>query len=191
MKDILSGVMVSKWLLPCLVAFGGLLVVIGVFRGIKESSQVQVEYLSSESDKSSVVVDVEGSVVNPGVYELSSTSRVKDALVSAGGLSQDADRERVVKTFNMAQSLKDGQKIYVPSLTEKDTGAGYPEVGNSDFLININTAGVMELDTLEGIGESRAKAIIEGRPYGSVDELATRKVIPLSVLEKIRANLSF
>jgi len=191
MKDIFSGVMASKWLLPCFAVIGGLLVFIGVFRGIRESSLVQVEYLSPEDEETSIVVDVEGAVVNPGVYELTSRSRIKDALVSAGGLSESADRERVVKIFNMAQSLKDGQKIYVPSLAEKDTGAGYPEAGNSGLLININTAGAMELDTLEGIGESRAKAIIEGRPYESVEELATRKVIPLSVLEKIRENLSF
>jgi competence protein ComEA len=55
--------------------------------------------------------------------------------------------------------------------------------------VNVNTATPAELDALPGIGKSRAAAIIKGRPYKSVDEIDTKKVIPHAVFEKIKASL--
>ena len=42
---------------------------------------------------------------------------------------------------------------------------------NLSLKVNINTATEQELDTLPNIGPARAKLIIGGRPYKSVDEL--------------------
>lgn len=56
--------------------------------------------------------------------------------------------------------------------------------------ININTASASELDTLWGIGEVRAKDIIDNRSYSSIDELLTKKVIPSNVFEKIKDEIT-
>ena len=56
--------------------------------------------------------------------------------------------------------------------------------------VNINTATPAELDALPGIGKARTKAIIAGRPYKSVDEIDSKKVIPHATFEKIKGQLT-
>jgi competence protein ComEA len=52
-----------------------------------------------------ITIDIEGAVQKPGVYTLSSGSRIQNALISAGGLSQDADRQQVAQNLNLAATL--------------------------------------------------------------------------------------
>jgi DNA uptake protein ComE-like DNA-binding protein len=52
--------------------------------------------------------------------------------------------------------------------------------------VNINTATAAELDGLPQIGDARSRAIIEGRPYRSVEELLERRVIPSNAYEAIK-----
>ncbi|HOX96677.1 MAG TPA: ComEA family DNA-binding protein [Candidatus Woesebacteria bacterium] len=167
---------------------------ISVFRGILISRQVQVEYLSngdvSSGSITKVYVDIEGAVVYPGVYELNLGSRIKDVLVLAGGLSESADRDFCEKNINMAEQIKDGQKIYIPSGGNSDADRGYFEASIQSKKISINTASISELDTLWGIGESRAESIVKNRPYQSVDDLVTKGVLPSSILERNRELLS-
>lgn len=149
------------------------------------------------SDKQNeIVVDVAGAVEKPGVYKLSSGSRIGDALVMAGGLAATADREWVARTLNLAQKLTDGEKIFIPMRDENNIQA--PNTKNETMksensntkTINVNTASVSELDRLEGIGEARALAIVANRPYGKIEELVSKAKIPESVYEKIRDNIS-
>lgn len=167
-----------------------------LFRGILVGSQVQIEYLSTESsgpkngEDLKIVVDVAGAVMKPGVYELVSSSRLKDALVAAGGYSEQADRTYCEKTFNLAQILKDGQKIYVPFLTDTPPLGGYSEANIDDKLININTATISELDTLWGVGPARSEAIVKNRPYQTVDDLVNKGVVSKQVLDRNRGVLS-
>ena len=58
-------------------------------------------------------------MINPGVYELKNTDRIDDALVAAGGLSGEADRDWVEINLNKAEKLYDGQKIYIPKARGK------------------------------------------------------------------------
>jgi len=53
-------------------------------------------------------------------------------------------------------------------------------------LVDINRASAEELMALKGIGEARAKAIIEGRPYARKDEIVQRKLVPQSVYDDIK-----
>ncbi len=53
--------------------------------------------------------------------------------------------------------------------------------------ININTAALAELESLPGIGPAHARAIISGRPYKSVDDLAKIKGIGEARVDEIRA----
>ena len=161
--------------------------------------QEKIEIISEEEEVSqSIFCDIAGGVERPGMYELTSGSRVEDLLISAGGLSAEADREWVEKNLNRAQKLLDGAKIYVPlagqtPLLQGSAKQGEQVAGSSTNItakININTASASELDTLWGIGTVRAQDIIEGRSYQSVEELKTRKIIPSNVYEKIKDQLS-
>ncbi len=146
-----------------------------------------------------MVVDVAGAVEKPGIYKLPSGSRIGDALVMARGLSAEADREWVARTLNLAQDVKDGQKIYIPTKSNNQSPstnlpaqAGNQTNSNNQNLkqININVASASELDALEGIGEARAAAIITNRPYASIEELVSKAKIPQSVYEKIKDRIT-
>lgn len=142
---------------------------------------------SAEETNSSatILIDLRGAVQNPGVYELPADSRLNDLLIRAGGLSVSADREWLDKNINLAQKLTDGVKIYIPPRSLGEVGQAEP-VGK----ININTASAAQLDSLWGIGEARAKAIITGRPYQTVEELITKAKIPKNVFEKIKNEIT-
>lgn len=55
--------------------------------------------------------------------------------------------------------------------------------------VDINTATAAQLRTVKGIGEKKAEAIIEGRPYSSVDDLDRVKGVGAKTLEKWREYL--
>src|SRR3990167_8075724 len=88
-----------------LLAFG---VGLWFFRGQK---QPEVEVLSAtDTSSAKIVVQVDGAVVKPGVYELSAGARVNDAVAAAGGLTTEADSTRL----NLAAKVADGQKLTIP-----------------------------------------------------------------------------
>jgi competence protein ComEA len=120
-----------------------------------------------------VQVYVSGAVTNPDVYELPAESIVKDAIEAAGGTTSEADLDRI----NLALTVADGQHIYVPQRGEESPPVSPPteppgttraEAGGK---ININTASQSEIETLPGIGPSKAQGIIENRPYDSIEDI--------------------
>jgi len=176
---------------PVILGLVGLILVgIGAFSVLLlQQKEAEIEILPAEETKEGTIfVDLEGAVEKPGIYELPAESRVNDVLVRTGGLSAEADREWVTKNLNLAQKLEDGAKLYIPSQTESGEVAG--EETAVSGKININTASASELDALWGIGEVRAKDIIDSRPYSSINELLTKKVIPSNVFEKIKDEIS-
>lgn len=119
-----------------------------------------------------VGVYVIGAVQAPGVYYLAEGSRIYDAVEAAGGPTGEADLARVA----MAERLTDEQTVYVPRVGE--TVVPVPvrsEIGRSDGSVNINQAGLEELDSLPGIGPSLAQRILDYRrangPFGTVEEI--------------------
>lgn len=151
--------------------------------------KIQVEYLNNghsiiSEAGSNIFIDIEGAIISPGVYELSEGSRLKDAIISAGGLANDADREFCEKNLNMAELIKDGQKIYIPLIENTDAQQGYFEAISSSKMININKATIVELDTLWGIGSARAESIVKNRPYQSLEELITKNVLTKSIFDR-------
>ena len=121
-----------------------------------------------------IFVHVDGAVLSPGVYPLLANSRVQDAILAAGGFSDDARTDGV----NLAARLTDGQKISVPRVgdpIEASNPGTEIRSGNGIGLVNINTASQDELDGLPGIGPTRAADIIAYRdqngPFTSIDEL--------------------
>ncbi len=178
-----------------IVLIGAVVTLISLFRGITLDHQVQVEYLKSGSsvagvNATKIFIDIEGAVMSPGVYQLDDGSRVKDVMVMAGGLSDKADRSFCEKNINMAELVKDGQKIFVPMVVDTNAPQGYSTANSGSKTISINTATAAELDTLWGIGPTRAESIVKNRPYQSLDDLVTKKVLTKSILDKDRDLLS-
>lgn len=159
------------------------------FSGKSTGDEVQILPASTVAPTGDrIVVDISGAVVEPGVYDLPANSRVRDAVLVAGGLTDEADRARI----NMAAKISDGQKIYVFAVGE-NTGTtsikGITSTTGSD-LININTASESELDKLPGVGPVTAQKIIAARPYSAPEDLKTKKVVSNSVFEKIREMIT-
>jgi competence protein ComEA len=158
-----------------------------------ESAQQQVIYPTKTAQKE-VLVDVGGAVRKPGIHKLPAESRMQDALLAAGGMSEKADHLHVSRGVNLAAKVTDGMKIYIPFQGETVGTAGD---GVQSFLgaqtggvININTAIEKDLDTLSGVGPATAQKIIGGRPYASVEELLTKKAVGKSVFEKIKDDVT-
>lgn len=127
----------------------------------KETGKPQEEKESS-NELSRIVVDVKGEVVNPGIYEASPDERIQDLITRAGGFRKKADQSKV----NLAQKIKDEMVIYVPKIGEKtsDISLNSPtDSVNSTEKVNINNATSEQLQTISGIGPSKAAAIIEYR----------------------------
>ncbi|MBU0572410.1 ComEA family DNA-binding protein [Patescibacteria group bacterium] len=191
-----------------LLLVGVILIGLGVFLFKNKDSlySSSVEVLESSTDvegnnSGEVVIEVSGAVETPGVYKLSVNARVEDALIAAGGISADADRDWMEKTLNRAAKILDGQKIYIPRVNEQINGssansvAGYQSVssvGESSItkMVNVNTASQKELESLWGIGPVTAQNIIEQRPYSSVEELLNKKILKTNVYETNKDKLS-
>lgn len=161
-------------------------------RGQVSSEDIVFESSEQTTNKTSqIVVDVSGAVVSPGVYTLDLGSRIKDALISASGLSSDADRDWVSKSLNLASKLNDGSKIYIPSRGEVSLRGTNPAgVVSASGLIDINSASSSELDGLPGIGPATAQKIIDNRPYASIEDLTSKKAVTSKIFEKIKDRIS-
>ena len=152
-------------ILLLLVAVGGLLP--KKEEAVEETEVVVTTVLAEKTEVSTtqetvIFVDIKGAVKNPGVYQMKVGDRVKDALEAAGGLTEEADSQKV----NLAKRLEDQMVIVVPKVGEEaeeiPAGATSKEEAK-EGKVNMNTATVEELKTLKGVGEKKAEAIIEYR----------------------------
>ena len=104
-----------------------------------------------------VIVDVGGAVARPGLARLSYGARVGDAIAAAGGATPDADLAAV----NRAALVRDGSRVYVPRYGET---APAGSVGTeAETKIDLNSASVVELESLPGIGPATAGRIVRSR----------------------------
>lgn len=160
-----------------------------------KSTPLTIERSSRENPENEprIVIDIEGAIIKPGVYELKTGSRTHEVMIKAGGLSSEADRDWFEKNINLASKLTDGQKIYIPRVGEDIlTSTSTVAPGVIGTMININQASIKDLDNLPGIGPVTAQKIIDGRPYAGVEELLTKKIVTskvfVSIKDKIAAN---
>ena len=146
-----------------------------ISNNISEISNI-IEYSSIEYIEEEIVVHIIGQVVNEGIVKLKEGSRVIDAIEKAGGATEEAD----LSLINLAYILQDGEKIYIPSVNDKEEMEVLEYTGTSseskkELKININTAKQAELEKLPGIGESIASKIIDYRnkngKFSSIEEL--------------------
>ena len=141
-----------------------------------------------------LVVHVAGAVRRPGLVRLAPGSRVADAIEAAGGLGPRVDAARVDRELNLAAPVADGDRIIVPSRDETTAAApgatpAGSTAGGSPGRVDLNHASAEALDTLPGIGPATAAKIIAARdekPFSSLDELVSRKVLGQATLAKIK-----
>lgn len=171
----------------------------------------------TEEESKTIMVDIKGYVNQPGIYQLKENSRVIDAINMAGGVTSDAD----TSVLNLSKKLKDEMVIIIYSyeqvsnfkvikqeelVVQEQCQVGINDIGNDACIeekqeevnhntkVSINTGTLEELMTLEGIGESKAKAIIEYREangnFEKIEDLLNVSGIGESVFAKIKENIT-
>ncbi|MBP3501892.1 MAG: helix-hairpin-helix domain-containing protein [Clostridia bacterium] len=158
--------------------------------------------LESSEENRIIYIHITGEVVNPGVFMLNEGDRIKDAIEKAGGLTNDADIEKI----NLAYQLSDGQKINIPNVNDKNNNKeNYITESDGENIIiadedyekkkkiNINTATQAELESLTGIGPSTAAKIIEYRKlngkFKKIEDLKNVSGIGESKYESIKNDI--
>ena len=170
------------------IILGALLVLAGVggFRYadflLRDTAGADSPGLRAVQDEGSLIaVHVKGAVAEPGLYWLAPDSRVDDAVQAAGGALAEADLDNV----NLAAFVSDGSQLYVPFAGESEDAVSGP--------LNINTATEAQLEVLDGIGETKARAIVEYREshgdFASVEQLTRVDGIGDATLDKIREQI--
>ena len=166
---------------------------------VKQLIAVSKEEMEKQNNRP-MKIYVSGAVLMPGIYDVSLGARAYDAVAAAGGMTSEADADKV----KLAKKLRDGDHVNVPFVKQgriKSHGAAGADRGSKavvtvsrqqNNLININTASQKELDSLPGIGPAMAKRIIaerEKNTFASVDDLLRVKGIGPAKLAKLRSRV--
>ena len=169
-----------------------------------------------EEVSKNILVDVKGEVNTPGVYELTVSNTVMDAINKAGGLTKISDTsninlskkledEMVIIVYSKSEieKMNEEEKIECPPcnnacITEEDEKAKLDEENETKNIqtgkVNINTADIETLQTLTGIGEVKAQAIIDYRNknggFKTLEDIKNVSGIGDSVYEKIKDDIT-
>ena len=145
----------------------------------------------------SIVVEIKGEVKKPDVYTLNENAIVKELIEAAGGLTENAD----LNNINRAKKLQNHELVYIANKnnvskesinTNSEPSASISQ-GISNNIVNINTATMEQLKTLNGIGDSKAKSIIEYREqsggFKSIEDIKNVNGIGEKMFEKIKEQI--
>lgn len=150
----------------------------------EEATKNQVQEITT------AYVDVKGEVTSPGVYQTSPGARVEDIIKLAGGFSKEANQS----VINLAQKVHDEMVILVPKVGDETVAAvaGTGEVTGVK-KINLNSATQEEMEELNGIGPSKAQAIIQYREenglFQTVEDLLNVSGIGEKTLENMKDSI--
>jgi len=148
-------------------------------------------------------VHVDGAVLLPGTYPLTSGARVFEAIEAAGGTSDLAD----TRELNLAAKVVDAQKLVIPSRSAgsgevavsepppaRPSTSGASTQSSSAARINVNTASQKVLESLPGIGPVTAKRVIDQReangPFTRTEQLRELRIVNASTFERIKDLVS-
>ena len=150
------------------------------------TSESKEEESTQTANKEKVVVYVCGNVNSPGIIECDIDSRLYEVINMAGGFSEGAD----IDALNLADTVKDKDKIYVPLKGE----ASVSDTWDNKGLININKADKEKLTSLPGIGQSRAEDIVKYRTengtFSAIEDIMNVPGIKESAFNKIKDLIS-
>lgn len=162
-------------------------------------------------------VDIKGEIISPGIYKLKESSRVIDVINAAGGLTENAN----TSVINLSKKIIDEMVIIVYSNAQVEEFSKTKEIenqviencnridenslkndaciGNNNSLnqtnkISINNASLEELMTIPGIGESKAKSIIDYRnmngPFNTIEDITNVSGIGENVFAEIKEYIT-
>ncbi|MFJ5747544.1 helix-hairpin-helix domain-containing protein [Peribacillus frigoritolerans] len=171
-----------------------------IFSITAKEAEMEQSINESAAEPEVIKVDVKGAVKSPGIFTAQAGDRVIDLISAAGSFTEKADTDKV----NFAQIIEDQMVIYVPEIGEEDKGdleniqvgtsGDAITKGTSGGLVNLNTATQEDLQTLTGIGPSKANAILEYREtigkFKEVDELKQVTGIGDKTFERLRDSIS-
>ncbi|WHX65463.1 helix-hairpin-helix domain-containing protein [Peribacillus frigoritolerans] len=171
-----------------------------IFSVTAKEAELEQSVNESAAEPEIIKVDVKGAVKSPGIFTAQAGDRVIDLISAAGSFTEKADTDKV----NFAQIIEDQMVIYVPEIGEEDKGnleniqvgtsGDAVTKGTSGGLVNLNTATQEDLQTLTGIGPSKANAILEYREtigkFKEVDELKQVTGIGDKTFERLRDSIS-
>ena len=133
---------------------------------IAAPAPLEIETISQQT----LMVDVAGAVIHPGVYSLPLNARVVEAIKAAGGLKKGADTSDI----NQARILKDGEQIYVYPYSTSTGKTSRTSIRKNGPIL-INRATTKEFESLDGIGPVLANRIITYRkangPFTAIEDL--------------------
>nr|WP_220482495.1 ComEA family DNA-binding protein [Bacillus aerius] len=165
---------------------------------LKEQHETQVtleeKQESAEKEPTSIVVEVKGAVRKPGVYVFMAEDRVEEAIKRAGGFTSKADTVDI----NQAAKLEDSMMIYVRKKGEADkqgqTAAADTPGNEQSQGVNVNQADAAELQTINGIGPSKAEAIITYREehgeFQQIEDLRNISGFGEKTIERLKNQLT-
>ena len=142
--------------------------------------------IKEDKDVKQIIVHITGCIKKQGIVEINEGARIIDVIEAAGGVTKEADIAKV----NLAYIVKDAQKIYIPSIYDKEdteyitlnNGENViveDKYGGESDMVNINTATQTELESLSGIGPSTALKIINYREeHGKFKSIEEIKEVP-------------
>lgn len=166
---------------------------------INENENTENTIIDEKIEEKDIIIHIAGAVKKQGIVKIKEGSRISDVIESAGGITEEADLSKI----NLAYTLQDGQKVYVPSVDDKENAdtvtkeAGQKVIEedstNKTKKININTASQTELETLKGIGPSTALKIINYRSengnFKRIDDIKNVPGIGDSKFENIKNDI--
>lgn len=141
-----------------------------------------------------VKVDIKGEIINPGVYELELGKRIIDVVDLSGGFTNKA----ITDSVNLSKKIYDEMVIIIPDKGNMcevipDFNNNEETINIDNGLVNINTASLDELLNLTGVGESKAKAIIEYRKqnrFETIEDIMNIAGIKQSLFDKIKDEIT-
>ena len=185
-----------------LLAAGGIFLISQQERGIPivlspAPTPTQTSLPKPTKTSQPIQVQIGGEIVEPGIYELPENSRLLTLINLASGLTTYADHDRI----NQAALLQDGDYFYIPTIDQviPETATNAPKDRSNDgeldfeYPFDLNDATQDALESLPGIGPTKAKEIIAYREkmgrFSAVDELLNVPGIGQTTLETIRDYL--
>lgn len=175
-----------------------------IFSELKNSTKEDNSNTNEKNKTPTIIkVDVKGAVRTPGVFVAKPGDRVIDLIAAAGDFKKEADLNKV----NLAQLVEDQMVIYVPKIGEKveppgsingSSGETVSAVGintsGKEGMVNLNTASQAELETLPGIGPSKALAIMDYREttgnFQKIEDLKNISGIGDKTFEKLKDSIT-
>jgi len=211
-------------IMTILIAFISFYLIENRYKKNEIVAEVQEKRSNIEDDSFTIKVDIKGLIKNPGVYELKENSRVIDAIEASGGLLENAStryinlskilkdenviiinskeeiesiikkKDTICETINDACLDKDDEISNTVNIEKPTNTEDTNQNTELNTLVNINTASLETLMTLNGVGESKAKSIIDYRnksgSFKNIEDIKNVTGIGESIYEKIKAHIT-